>query len=516
MESDNICINNNNREIKLISDTVYMTTGSVCEIVFCIKPYSAVFDSCMYEENYIFKLMSDDDGSRIYEFKIKDIKQLGGGMFVLSVEDLYISKGYKKRVKLVLNNRYTGEVFYSNSIYIKYDSERYLVDTGLPLLKIETINHEEPTCDYVSPPPGCWGSGITNTTKVPGRLVIIKDKIVAYDSGFFENGNSGLTLKIRGNTSAYGDKKPYKIKLEQKADLLLRGDEKYKDKEWLLLRYDGLRSLVGFKLNELLELQWTPSFQFVNLMINGDNRGLYILIESVKRNPQCRLNVCDKGFIIEYDAYWWNEDVYFESKYAYPMNYTFKYPKDDNLSQEQIEYIKSYIDLLEICINEDGEYERYIDVLSWAKWLLAHDILGTWDSGGSNVFITKYDNTEASKLMMANLWDFDTIYTNPVVFIGAHIDPVLYFQKLLNSKNDLFKSIYKDIWAEKCHGIFSEIEKYLTNFEKSEYAESVNKSIINYNRRWGSGRPLVSDEISKAKSWFSSRKAFLDKTIPTL
>ena len=49
-------------------------------------------------------------------------------------------------------------------------------------------------------------------------------------------------------------------------------------------------------------------------------------------------------FIIEYDTYWWNEEVFFESDWSYSMNYTFKYPNDEDLSKEQIDYIKSQID----------------------------------------------------------------------------------------------------------------------------------------------------------------------------
>ena len=31
-----------------------------------------------------------------------------------------------------------------------------VLKAGLPVLCIETIGHEEPTCDYVSAPEGCW------------------------------------------------------------------------------------------------------------------------------------------------------------------------------------------------------------------------------------------------------------------------------------------------------------------------------------------------------------------------
>ena len=44
------------------------------------------------------------------------------------------------------------------------------------------------------------------------------DGLLSYDSGDYVDGESGMTLKIRGNTSAWQLRKPYKIKLQKKAD----------------------------------------------------------------------------------------------------------------------------------------------------------------------------------------------------------------------------------------------------------------------------------------------------------
>ena len=45
---------------------------------------------------------------------------------------------------------------------------------GLPVMTIETEDGEEPTCERADPPEeeGAVGMGITNATKVPGRLCI--------------------------------------------------------------------------------------------------------------------------------------------------------------------------------------------------------------------------------------------------------------------------------------------------------------------------------------------------------
>ena len=95
-----------------------------------------------------------------------------------------------------------------------------LETVGLPWVEVTTVGGEEPTCDYLSPPPYATGHGITNATKVPGRLRIIDSGECVYDSGDFDGEDGGMTIKIRGNSSAYQAKKPYKVRLRRKADLL--------------------------------------------------------------------------------------------------------------------------------------------------------------------------------------------------------------------------------------------------------------------------------------------------------
>lgn len=137
-----------------------------------------------------------------------------------------------------------------------YDS---LSNMSIPLLDIITENEEEPTCEIVSAPEGAWGIGILNATKVPASMKIIKNGDVLYESGEYEKKQSGLTIKIRGNTSANKPKKPYKLKLQKKADLLFRGDKKYEDKDWVLLRTGNcLNTAIGFWASELIDQEWTP------------------------------------------------------------------------------------------------------------------------------------------------------------------------------------------------------------------------------------------------------------------
>lgn len=125
--------------------------------------------------------------------------------------------------------------------YTADNSAKSLNTSGDPrpvTLYITTIDGEEPTFDIVYPPEGGTGVGIGNRTKVMGRMVMTTGTDTLYDSGEWAEGTSGMSIKVRGNTSAASAKEqlPYKIKLVKKADLLMRGNKVYKHKDWVLLR----------------------------------------------------------------------------------------------------------------------------------------------------------------------------------------------------------------------------------------------------------------------------------------
>ena len=392
---------------------------------------------------------------------------------------------------------------------------------GLPVVNITTVNGEEPTCDYVESPEGCMGESITNATKVPCRIVITNNNETIYDSGDYKKNEGGATIKINGNTSGYHDNKPYKIKLQVKEDLLFRGDDKYKDKDWRLLKdARTLNTMIGLKMNELVGMPWTPSYQPCNVFINNDYRGCYLLIESVKRNTDCRLDVKKTGFIVERDPYWWNESYYFETNFFSPYKYyrwTWKYPEEEDVTEEQKEYIQTYINQVEKSI-EEGNYDQYIHINSFVSWLLAHDMLGTWDSGGSNLLIMKYDNTSSSLLQMANMWDFDTIFKlEKGSFSRIHTGTIdFYFPSLLDNKNRAFIEAYKQKWDEIKNTIPQQIIDYIKAYAESKEGKALQKSREYYTKRWNKQLTTVDEDVTEMIDWFENHIPLLDIAIQNI
>lgn len=387
---------------------------------------------------------------------------------------------------------------------------------GLPMVKVMTVDEEAPTCEFVSAPEGCLGQSIRNATKVGGRMTITQNGETLYDSGDYVEELSGMTIRIRGNSSAWKDKRAYKIKLQQAADLLERGDDQtYADKEWLLINDETrqLNTMVGLKVNELLNLQWTPRFRFVNLMLNGDFQGLYLLIESVKRKTS-RLNVSKSGYIVEFDPYWWNEDVWFETLMTTSKDakFTFKYPDTKSILPERIDSIRNYINAFDDGLVNKNQFAEYIDSTSFAAWMLAQDILGNFDAHGSNIYMTKYDDTSDSKLMMGCLWDFDAIMLTPDEWSNSRHLP--YFARLISNGTDRsVANAYYQLWEEVKDTLFVAIKDYLEAFVASEEGQFFDEAIATDNKRWGRDFPKLRQLANDAEAWFDSRKLWLETAI---
>ncbi len=376
-------------------------------------------------------------------------------------------------------------LFACASCLAQFDRQNVLAK-GLLLLDIRTVDNEEPICEFVYSPPGAMGTSTANATKVPGRLLMMRQHGVKvdtlYDSGEYVEKQSGMKIKIRGNTSASEyrsvQKYPFKISLQKKADLLCRGEERYMDKDWVLINTaNKFGNDVGRCLSALMGMPYTPAFEYVNVFVNDKYRGVYLLSENVKRNKDCRIDIDkDTGYIIEHDAYWWNEDLSFGESFLPKYKYTFKYPDSEDVTPGLLQYIADAVGGMEQSI-ASGTYEDYIDVESVARWLLAEDILGSWDGGGVNLFLVKADDTPNTKFTTPCLWDYDSSFE-----IGdnnwSNLRGRFLFNDLLSSPNRTFAKAYKEHWLANGERCCSEIRRYISDFRSSDRFSAIRQSIL--------------------------------------
>lgn len=332
--------------------------------------------------------------------------------------------------------------------------------TGLPLVRIETADGLNPTGEK---------------EKHNGRMILIRNGEHIYDSG----SENKFSIKVRGNATAGYPKKPYKLKLPEKANLLDKtaplSSSENKDKNWVLLAgycdKTLLRTKTGFftasLFNELAENEplYVPHSEFVDVVLNGEYIGNYVLSDSVKEGDN-RVKVNEKetknggiGFVAEYDStYYVNEPKWFKSAIKqYP--YTFKFPDtDDENFDSYMSDFETYINAFEDALynsESNDDWKEYIDIGSFARWFLSHNILGNKDT---NFFFSKKnsvtDNSSEnkSKLVMGPVWDFEWSI-GIGWYYGSRPMPAdfwcvnhWYFKELLTKEE--FKSEVKNQWQK--------------------------------------------------------------------
>ena len=392
-----------------------------------------------------------------------------------------------------------------------------VLEAGLRVVSVTTVDGEEPTAESIEAPPGSWGIGITNVNKVPGSVRIFSpDGKILFDSGDYLKKESGMTIKVRGNTSARYDKKPFKVKLEKKGDLLLRDDKNLRDKNWVLLPDRNMLLVTGFFIGDWAGMAWAPSYEWVNVVINGDYRGVYLLAEAVERNETCRIITDETGFVTERDPYWWNENgEYLNSCWLPQFGWTMKYPDFEDFTEEQKDYVQQTMLAFEEIIRTE-DYEDLVDIDSFCRWVICQDILGTLDGGGTNLYIAKKDNTPGSKLYIPVLWDVDSAEDAVDDWSAVHREPVI--SQLFNNANKRFVRRYIELYHEIADEIFQKWQEDTDRLSTTEY-DAYNRSVALDKQRWiegGSRAGSTEDNVPHLNSWIATRKIWLDNAIEEL
>lgn len=417
-----------------------------------------------------------------------------------------------KGVKITVNNleQVSGTSKQDFSKVVKYDvvaengnNKTYIVkviDTGLPAVYLTTDGKPIDSKDvYVQ-------GNITITRGFEGTVIY-----------------EGKTeVKGRGNSTWWMPKKPYRIKLDKKAELLGMPA----DKSWALMANYGdqslLRNDVAFEVSRRLELEYTPRQHYVEFFLNGEYMGNYTLTEHVKEGEnRIPIDEDNGGFIIEEDGYAYSEPVNFTTNKGMPI--TVKFPDEDDITDEQFNYIKDYIASFENSLfnsNNDPslDYQKYFDLKSFVNYYLINEICGNPDMLWS-MRMYKKSNLDP-KIYVGPVWDFDLAFNNDkrlqdtqnkLMLFHAH-EPRAWMNKFLEDPE--FKKLVRSRWKE--------IKNNLTSLP--QYIDQRNKLIsfsqpynfmkweilgININQSWYIG-VSHQDYVDFIKNFITARLTWLD------
>lgn len=370
-----------------------------------------------------------------------------------------------------------------------------------------------------------------------GAPIVSKDKkdyvncILTIDSEKEEWDYTG-TGRIRGrgnSTWLWYPKKPYRIKLDKKSEILGLATEK----DWVLLaNYRDPTQMMNtftFIAGEKLGLPYTNHSRYVEVTLNGEYIGLYQLTEQVEQGSS-RVAVDDEqGMLISLDADDGPElnpdgvDNFWSTVYRMPI--CVKHPEDATVAQLKV--VQDDFARLEQSIHE-GNYEttaQLMNIASFIDYMMIQELVYNVEvDAPRSIYMHKDKN---GLWTMGPLWDFDagfdfdwgTMYTghnyfnsykelvlgtDPVNHTGGYRVPS-FFTDLF--KNKRFVSEYKARWKEIKDKIMS------------EFWEETNTFVVNCfeaMKRNAECWPIDKNyqtEITRMKQWLQQRTDYLDTVI---
>ena len=184
-----------------------------------------------------------------------------------------------------------------------------------------------------------------NAAAITSKEVYVNSNVsIISDGGTTALLTTDTGVRGRGNASWSFPKKPYRIKFDKKQSPL---GAPASAKSWTLINNYGdktlMRNILAFEVSRRVGMAYTPFCTPVDVILNGEYQGCYQLCDQVEvgdgRVP------AKKGYLIEIDAYAWEEESYFVSNNDMPV--TIKYPKDDEITPEQHNFIEDCFNKME-------------------------------------------------------------------------------------------------------------------------------------------------------------------------
>jgi hypothetical protein len=336
-----------------------------------------------------------------------------------------------------------------------------------------------------------------------------------YNADGTVNYEGSTSIRGRGNSTWGYPKKPYNLKLDEKAEIL--GMPKHK--RWSLLANwmdrTLLRNRVAFEIASYTDMDWNPSGEFVEVILNGKHIGNYLLCEHIKVDKN-RVNIheleegdIDGGYIMELDVYY-DETYKFKSAIR-QLPYMFKDP--DEVNEQQIAFMQNFINELEASLYDDAkfaerDYLNYMDIDSYIDWWFVHELARNWEPNHPKSTYMYKD--KGGKLHAGPVWDFDwETFTPNNWFV---LKDALYYKRLFEDPE--FVKRVKERWTMLKPG-FDKVVAFI-NEEAKRIApsEKMNHPLWPINQTVNRDESLSFDDaVKRMKEAYETKLSWLDKAI---
>ena len=313
-------------------------------------------------------------------------------------------------------------------------------------------------------------------------------------------------IRGRGNTSFQVAKCSYKIKFDRAVELFGNPSSR----EWTLIsnHFDLslVRNYLAYSVAGTFDrLDSTTSMQFVDLYINGEYRGVYLVCEQVEAGKDrveisTDVSSVDTGYLIELDDRLDGAGFYVGGQF-----YGLKDPDTESyqFTPEHMAFISAYVSSCVDAINgtDYAKIESLIDTRSFAQAYIVFELFHCYDVGFSSFFMHK---DAGGKLVCGPVWDFDRSVGN----VGNNYssrNPEYLFAKNENAwfsallRHEEFKALVGTILHEHADTIRATISSCC------EYVESCKGAFDRNFEKWDNLGGYIypnPSELNKLQTWW--------------
>lgn len=410
----------------------------------------------------------------------------------------------------------------------------------------------------------------TNGQEIPDDPKITADMKILYKGEGVRNQVTDLAteydgkigIEIRGQSSQMFPMKSYSVELRDAAgksvDKSIFGLPKESD--WVLYApftdKTLMRNVLAYQLSRDLG-HWSAHCKMVEVIVNGDYRGVYVFMERIKRNAG-RVNipkmaktdisgdVLTGGYIFSLDK----EPNGWFSKYAAPNSttqnkrqFSYVYPKPEDIVTEQKNYLEKYVDSFENVL-ASAQYQdpvngvrQFANLGSFMDYFIVNEVSRNVDGYRLSTYMYKDRTATDKRIVMGPVWDYDLAFRNANYCNGSEITGWAYqfntvcpgdgaglipfwWNRLMT--DTAFVGSLRCRWKSSRQTILSETR--LNGFIDS-MSNLLNEAQQRHFRRWNilgqyvwpNPNPIPTSyagELTTLKDWLHNRLFWIDENLP--
>ncbi len=363
-------------------------------------------------------------------------------------------------------------------------------------------------------------------------------------------------IRGRGNSTWMVEKKPYKIKLDKKADLFGMGANKH----WVLLAnyYDNslLRNRLTYYLARKMGMEYTPECVSVDVVMNHEYLGSYLLCEQIRlgENRVAENDLEDEaytgddvsgGYLLSMEPYGTETEPVIQTN---RNTFLMESPAEGALVDKAAAYIQEYLQKTEDAIyspdfkTEDGSsYADLMDVESAIGyyWMQEFTMNGDAFISTSTYLYKKQDTAEgAGKLYWGPLWDFDYVawasydYSMDEESYSGFINQRTWFERLM--EDPVFAGKVKEYWPrfkKELQAAIAEggiLEQYAAEIDVSQKNNFNLWGFTDFGEDWNddvegdeeddisTGALTYQEEIERLRAWTANRIEWIDENLDSI